>query len=88
MEKININSDQQNYSFLLLAIIVLVFIMAILPWVNIDTQKKLLIEGGLFESLTVYGYIICLIIIFATWSWQQILSKWYFSALIIIFAHR
>ena len=88
MKKININSDQQNYSFLLLAIIVLVFIMAILPWVNIDTQKKLLIEGGLFESLTVYGYIICLIIIFATWSWQQILSKWYFSALIIIFALR
>ena len=88
MKKININSDQQNYSFLLLAIIVLVLIMAILPWVNIDTQKKLLIEGGLFESSTVYGYIICLIIIFATWSWQQILSKWYFSALIIIFALR
>ena len=88
MKKININSDQQNYSLLLLAIIVLVFIMAILPWVNIDTQKKLLIEGGLFEILTVYGYIICLIIIFATWSWQQILSKWYFSALIIIFALR
>ena len=88
MKKININSDQQNYSFLLLAIIVLVFIMAILPWVNIDTQKKLLIEGGLFESLTVYGYIICLIIIFATWSWQQILSKWYFSALIVLFALR
>jgi hypothetical protein len=88
MGKININSDQQNYSLLLLAIIFLVFIMAILPWVNIDTQKKLLIEGGLFESLTVYGYIICLIIIFASWSWQQILSKWYFSALIILFALR
>tara|TARA_Y100000389_G_scaffold105184_1_gene102076 strand:+ start:179 stop:832 length:654 start_codon:yes stop_codon:yes gene_type:complete len=88
MKKINTTPDQQNYSLLLLAIMFLVFIMAILPWINIDTQKNLLIENGLFESLTVYGYISCLIIIFASWSWQQILSKWYFLALIILFTLR
>ena len=88
MSKINKNPNHQNFSLLLLAIIFLVCIMATLPWINIDTQKKLLIEGGLFESLTVYGYIFCLILIFATWPWQKILSKWYFSALIIIFTLR
>ena len=62
--------------------------MAILPWINIDTQKKLLIEGGLFESSTVYGYFFCLILIFVSWPWYKILSKWYFSALIILFALR
>ena len=88
MEKINTTPDQQNCSLLLLAITFLVLIMAILPWINIDTQKDLLIENGLFESLTVYGYILCLIIIFASWSWQQILSKWYFLALVILFTLR
>ena len=88
MSKINKNPNHQNFSLLLLAIIFLVCIMATLPWINIDTQKKLLIEGGLFESLTVYGYIFCLILIFATWPWRKIMSKWYFSALIIIFTLR
>jgi len=88
MSKINKNPDRHNFSLLLLAIIFLVCIMAILPWINIDTQKKLIIEGGLFESLTVYGYIFCLILIFVSWPWQKILSKWYFSALIILFALR
>lgn len=88
MSKVNKNPDRQNFSLLLLAIIFLVCIMAILPWINIDTQKKLLIEGGLFESSTVYGYFFCLILICVSWPWQKILSKWYFSTLIILFALR
>ena len=88
MEKINTNPDQQNYSLILLALIFLFFTIAILPWVNIDTQKNLLTEGGLFESLTVYLYIFCLILICFKWPWQKILSNWYLSALIILFALR
>ena len=88
MEKINTNPDQQNYSLIFLALIFLFFIIAILPWVNIDTQKNLLTEGGLFESLTVYLYIFCLILIGLRWPLQKILSKWYLSALIILFALR
>ena len=88
MEKINTNPDQQNYSLISLALIFLFFIIAILPWVNIDTQKNLLTEGGLFESLTVYLYIFCLILIGLRWPLQKILSKWYLSALIILFALR
>ena len=88
MEKINTNPDQQNYSLIFLALIFLVFIMAILPVINIDNQKYLLAEGGLFESLTVYLYIFCLILIGVRWPLQKILSKWYLSALIILFALR
>ena len=66
----------------------LVFIIAILPLINIDTQKKLLIEGGFFENITVYLYIFCLVLICAFWSWKKIISKWYFSALIMLFALR
>ena len=66
----------------------LVFIIAILPLINIDTQKKLLIEGGFFENITVYLYIFCLVLICAFWSWKKIISKWYFSALIVLFALR
>ena len=88
MEKINTNPDQQNYSLIFLALIFLFFIIAILPWVNIDTQKNLLTEGGLFESLTVYLYIFCLILIGLRWPLQKIRSKWYLSALIVLFALR
>ena len=88
MRKISTNSNNQNYSLLLLAVIFLVCTIGILPWINIDDQEKLLIEGGLFESLTVYGYIFCLILLFASWPWHKILSKWYFSALIILFMLR
>ena len=55
---------------------------------DIDEQKKLLTEHGLFESLTVYLYILCLVLIFIFWSWKKIISKWHLSALIILFALR
>jgi len=55
---------------------------------DVEQQKKLLAEGGLFESLTVYLYIFCLILICIRWPLQKILSSWYLSALIILFALR
>jgi len=63
-------------------------IIGFLPFLDIEQQKNLLTEGGLFESLTVYLYIFCLILIFISWPWQKILSSWYLSALIILFALR
>ena len=59
-----------------------------LPFLDVEQQKKLLAEGGLFESLTVYLYIFCLILICIRWPSQKILSSWYLSALIILFALR
>ena len=63
-------------------------IIGFLPFLDIKQQKTLLAEGGLFESLSVYLYIFCLILICVTWPLQKILSKWYLSALIILFALR
>ena len=71
-----------------LALILLIFIMGLITFMDIDEQKKLLTEHGLFESLTVYLYILCLVLIFIFWSWKKIISKWYLSALIILFALR
>ena len=63
-------------------------IIGFLPFLDVEQQKKLLAEGGLFESLTVYLYIFCLILICIRWPLQKILSSWYLSALIILFALR
>ena len=63
-------------------------IIGFLPFLDAEQQKNLLTEGGLFESLTVYLYIFCLILICISWPLQKILSNWYLSALIILFALR
>jgi len=62
--------------------------MGLMSFMDADEQRKLLTEHGLFESLTVYLYILCLILILIFWSWKKIISKWYLSALIILFALR
>ena len=66
----------------------LFLIIGFLPLLDVEQQKNLLTEGGLFESLTVYLYIFCLILICLRWPLQKILSSWYLSALIILFALR
>ena len=62
--------------------------MGSMSFMDADEQSKLLSEHGLFESLTVYLYILCLILILIFWSWKKIISKWYLSALIMLFALR
>ena len=74
--------------YLTIAISVLFLIIGFLPFLSHEQQSKLLVEHGLFESLSVYLYFLCLILIFITWTWKKILSKWYFSALIILFSLR
>ena len=90
---IAMNNNQNHTSsssriWLPLALILLIFTMGLMTLMDADEQKKLLTENGLFESLTVYFYILCLILIFIFWSWKKIITKWYFSALIILFALR
>ena len=85
----NVNHiPSRNYLWLALAFMLLIFVMAIIPLFTIEEQKNLLIEDGLFESLTVYLYIFCLFLIYARWSLQKIISKWYFTALIVLFTLR
>ena len=66
---IAMNNNQNHTSsssriWLPLALILLIFIMGLMTFMDADAQKKLLTENGLFESLTVYFYILCLILIF------------------------
>ena len=82
------HTSSRSYLWLPLAFILLISIMVLMTFIDANEQKKLLTEHGLFERLTVYLYILCLILIFIFWSWKKILSKWYFSALIVLFALR
>ena len=81
-------TSSQSYLGLYSGLGLLFLIIGFLPFLDVEQQKKLLTEGGLFESLTVYLYIFCLILICISWPLQKILSKWYLSALIILFALR
>ena len=81
-------NSAQNYLGLYLGLGLIFSIIGFLPFLDVEQQKNLLKEGGLFESLTVYLYVFCLILILISWPLQKILSKWYFSALIILFALR
>jgi hypothetical protein len=82
------HTSRDSFLWMYLAFGLLILIIGLLSFVGIEQQKKLLIEGGLFESLTVYFYILCLILILIRWPSQKILVKWYFSALIILFILR
>ena len=81
-------TSSESYLGLYSALSLIFSIMGFLTLLDAEQQKNLLTEGGLFESLTVYFYIFCLILICFKWPWQKILSNWYLSALIILFALR
>ena len=78
----------KNYFWLILGLILIVSTMGLVSIFDTDQQQQLLKEHGLFESLTVYLYILCLILILFFWSWQKIISKWYLPTLIVLFAFR
>ena len=81
-------NSAQSHLGLYLGLGLIFSIIGFLPLLDAEQQKNLLTEGGLFESLTVYLYIFCLILICVRWPLQKILSNWYLSALIILFALR
>jgi 4-amino-4-deoxy-L-arabinose transferase-like glycosyltransferase len=81
-------NSAQSYLGLYVGLGLIFLIIGFLPFLDIEQQKNLLAEGGLFESLTVYLYIFCLILICIRWPLKKILSNWYLSALIILFALR
>ena len=81
-------TSTESYLGLYSSLGLLFLIIGFLPLLDVEQQKNLLTEGGLFESLTVYLYIFCLILICLRWPLQKILSSWYLSALIILFSLR
>ena len=61
----NLNSNIESLSYIWLwAGIGLIFaIVGILLLLGADEQEGLLKEGGLFETLTVFGYLACIVLI-------------------------
>ena len=88
MTRNSLLTSPQSFLGLYSGLGLLFLIIGFLPLLDVEQQKNLLTEGGLFESLTVYLYIFCLILICLRWPLQKILSSWYLSALIILFALR
>jgi len=88
MTKNSSYTSPKTHLGLYLGLCFIFLIIGFLPFLDAEVQKNLLTEGGLFESLTVYLYIFCLILICVRWPLQKILSNWYLSALIILFALR
>ena len=86
----NLNSNIESLSYIWLwAGIGLIFaIVGILLLLGADEQEGLLKEGGLFETLTVFGYLACIVLICGFWPRQRIIAQWYFSILIILFMLR
>ena len=88
MTKNSSYNSAQSYLDLYIGLGLIFLNIGFLPFLDVEQQKNLLTEGGLFESLTVYLYIFCLILIGVRWPLQKIFSSWYLSALIILFALR
>ena len=88
MNKKSSYTSTSSYIGLYLTLGLLISIIGFLPFLDVEQQKNLLVEDGFFEILTVYLYIFCLILICVSWPLQKIITKWYFSALIILFALR
>ena len=88
MNKKSSYTSTSSYIGLYLTLGLLISIIGFLPFLDVEQQKNLLVEDGFFEILTVYFYIFCLILICVSWPLQKIITKWYFSALIILFALR
>ncbi len=53
-----------------------------------DIQKVIIREGGFIETASAVGYLLCVILMFALWGVRASLNKWYFSAILILFACR
>lgn len=51
-------------------------------------KTNFLLKAAFFETFSVFGYLACLVLIWICWPWSEIRARWYFSALIILFALR
>jgi len=88
VKNLNSSLESAGYIWLWVGIILIIAVVGFLQLLGTDEQQYLLKEGGLFETLTVLGYLVCLILIYIYWTWQKVTAQWYFSALIILFALR
>lgn len=77
----------RNIVWIATALIVLIkcIVVFLLP---IDMQRDALQEGGLVETMSAIGYLICIALMFIFWGPAETLSHWYFSVILVLFAGR
>jgi hypothetical protein len=73
---------------LIISLVSILLTIVGLHFLPVADQRYLLEEGGPFENATVVGLGICILLICVNWPWREIRSRWYFSALIALFAMR
>jgi hypothetical protein len=68
---------------------VLVFaMMAVVAQLPMPMQDSLLAEGGPFETLSVVGYGLCILLMFVLWPAASAARRWYFAVFMALFAAR
>jgi hypothetical protein len=73
---------------LMIALASITLIIAALNVLPVGGQNRLLVEGGVFETLSVVGYLVCIFLVFVVWSGRTILSRWYIPLIMLLFAMR
>jgi hypothetical protein len=84
-----VQADYSGRKMLVVAVTALVFAtMAIVAQLPLEIQDTLLAENGLFETLSVIGYVICITMMFALWPTDVLMKRWYFPVFMALFAAR
>ena len=74
---------------IVLGMTLLVFaMMAVVAQLPLPMQGSLLAEGGPFETLSVVGYGLCILMMFALWPKASVARRWYFAVFMALFAAR
>lgn len=84
-----IRQDRRKDFLTLIGSVIVVFagIAACLS-LPVDTQYIIIREGGFIETASAVGYLLCVVLMFVLWGARASLNKWYFSAILILFACR
>ncbi len=88
MKEENSNSKRVSYVPLIVAVFSILVILVCLHFLPVDDQNYLLVEGGVFETLTIIGYATCIFLILHRFTWKKIWARWYFVALLVLFTMR
>lgn len=74
--------------YVLLGVLATVAAMAFVATLPEPRQTALVAEGGLFEGLSVAGYLLCLALFLLLWGPLATLARWYLPLILALFAAR
>jgi len=77
--------NSRSYIVLLVSFILVVSFIVGFAQADLTTQNRYLSEGGLFETLSAFGYIVCIALIWVFWRPAAAVSRWYFTVILALF---